>query len=331
MCLLITQPKNTPSLTDIWLKDMYSFNSDGVGVMFLHNNQLVIKKDLPKSENDFIKFYKENIQGKNCSFHLRMRTHGEIDLLNCHPYEILNKKNDGLDMWLSHNGILSFGNDADKTKSDTWHYIKNYLKPLLKENPSLAFNNAFIKVIGDHIGSNNKFVIMDSKGRQSVINKSSGVYWGGMWLSNTYAWSSPFTVSKKPVKDAKQALADIQQIPIERKAYNTYYPSIYGTTYEDCDAWDFYEEIENALDSMSYCGFTLNFDYQDCLDFIDLYGIHNFNDIVSMGLDNTITNNTLNNVFLNPHNAKNQFSWLNYKSSRVKTYKTPLTTYEGKK
>ena len=326
MCLLVTQTKNTPTLPDVWLSDMFSFNSDGIGVMSVHNNQLVIKKELPKTANEFIKFYKDNIQGKNCSFHLRMRTHGEIDLLNCHPYEILNKKDDGLDMWLSHNGILSFGNDADKTKSDTWHYIKNYLKPMLKDNPSLAFNNAFIKVIGDHIGSSNKFVIMDSKNRQSVINRTSGVYWGGMWLSNTYAWSAPVNVSKKLVKDSKQALKDIQQLPIERVSYKGYYPSMYASEYETYDSWDYYEDIEQYLDSLSYCGFRLAFDYQECVDFIDLYGINNFYDIMNMALDGTMMEKTINDVFMKPHEAKNHYSWLNYKSTRIKTYKTPLTT-----
>ena len=324
MCLLVTQTKNTPSLPDVWLSDMFSFNSDGIGVMYVHNNQLVIKKELPKTANEFIKFYRDNIQGKNCSFHLRMRTHGEIDLLNCHPYEILNKKDDGLDMWLSHNGVLSFGNSADTTKSDTWHYIKNYLKPMLKDNPSLAFNNAFTKVIGDHIGSSNKFVIMDSKNRQSVINRSSGVYCGGMWLSNTYAWSAPMTVSKKMVKDAKQAQKDIQQLPVEKITYDGYYPTMYGSGYDS--SWDYYEDIEQYLDSLSYCGFRMEFDYQECVDFIDLYGINNFDDIMNMALDGTMTEKSLNDVFMKPYEAKNHYSWLNYKSTRIKTYKTPLTS-----
>jgi hypothetical protein len=33
MCLLVTQTNNSPALSDDWLNDFYSYNSDGVGVM----------------------------------------------------------------------------------------------------------------------------------------------------------------------------------------------------------------------------------------------------------------------------------------------------------
>jgi len=98
MCLLVTQSKKSPILSNQWLEDFYYSNSDGVGVMYVHQNELVIKKVLPKSADDFITFYHSHIVGKNCAFHLRMKTHGLIDLQNCHPYEVLNKSEHGLDV-----------------------------------------------------------------------------------------------------------------------------------------------------------------------------------------------------------------------------------------
>ena len=120
MCLLITQSNKSPALSDAWLEDFYSYNADGVGVMYSLDNQLIVEKILPKNAEDFVHFYRNNIQGKNCAFHLRMRTHGDIDLTNCHPYEVLNRSEHGIDLWLMHNGILSTGNKADDKKSDTW-------------------------------------------------------------------------------------------------------------------------------------------------------------------------------------------------------------------
>ena len=116
-----------------------------------------------------------------------MRTHGDIDLDNCHPYPILNRLEHGIDLWLMHNGILATGNKADESKSDTWHYIEDYLKPMLSANPDFAFHSSFSEIVGDHIGSSNKFILMDNEGRQTIINQSAGVYWAGLWLSNTYA------------------------------------------------------------------------------------------------------------------------------------------------
>jgi predicted glutamine amidotransferase len=143
MCLLVTQSKSSPVLSDALLTDFYDANSDGVGVMFANGGDLVIKKIIPKNAAEFIQFYRADIQGRDCAFHLRMRTHGEIDLINCHPYEVLNRAEHGIDLWLMHNGVLSTGNRANVKLSDTWHYINDYLKPMLTGNPDFAFHPAF--------------------------------------------------------------------------------------------------------------------------------------------------------------------------------------------
>ena len=191
MCLLVLQPSTAPAISPEWLADFYSYNPDGVGVMYSEDNQLVVKKHLPTSVEDLIDFYHDNIQGQSCAFHLRMRTHGDIDMTNCHPYEVLNQAEHGVDLYLMHNGVLSTGNARDKTKSDTYHYIKDYLRPLLAKNPDIAFSEKFNQAIGKQIGSFNKFVLMDNQGRQAVVNQDEGVYWSGLWLSNTYAWTAP--------------------------------------------------------------------------------------------------------------------------------------------
>lgn len=185
MCLLITQTSKAETLTDDYIEDFYWYNSDGIGVMYAEGSDLVVKKALPKNSDECIEFWRTNVDGKDCAIHLRMRTHGPVDIDNCHPYLILPG------MWLMHNGILPIGNDADKSKSDTWHYINVFLRPLLAKDPSLAFDDAFIEVISKHIGSSNKFVIMDDKGNLAHYNRDSGVTWGERWMSNTYAWTVP--------------------------------------------------------------------------------------------------------------------------------------------
>ena len=95
MCLLITKLSNSPVLADHWIEDFYDFNSDGIGIMYSENNELIIKKVLPKTEIEATAFYQKYVKGKMCAIHFRMRTHGNIDLNNCHPYEVLNKKEHG--------------------------------------------------------------------------------------------------------------------------------------------------------------------------------------------------------------------------------------------
>ena len=275
MCLLLTQTKNTPILSNEWLKDFYSYNEDGIGVMYVENNQLIIKKSLPKNVNEFIDFYHDFIKNKNCAWHLRMRTHGLIDLENCHPYMVLNQLEHGIDLYLMHNGVLSNGNKKDTNKSDTWHYINDFLKPMLCNNPNYAFTDSFKALISDHIGNSNKFVIMDNLGRESVINQDSGYYWHGFWLSNTYAWTATNSVSKTPIKNKKIIKSHTKEFPIFNPSYNlsnwnySYKNEDQYLNYENQDAMHF--EIDQYLNDFQELGLldASNLSFNDCIYFCE--------------------------------------------------------------
>jgi hypothetical protein len=255
--------------------------------MFAHHGELIIKKIIPNTAQEFIDFYRENIAGRDCAFHLRMRTHGDIDLLNCHPYEILNKAQHGIDLWLMHNGVLSTGNKADTTKSDTWHYIQNDLKPMLSGNPDFAFHPSFKALIEDHIGSSNKFVIMDNEGRQTVINQSSGVYWGGLWLSNTYAWTSSKSAKNHPVnlKKAKKQIAEKPEKVVYKYSkyaeWDSYYPAP-AWSYEK--PIDHHREVEINLDDLTYIIGDHGITVDQGLNFVYEFGIEGFVDIVDYAI-----------------------------------------------
>lgn len=182
MCLLVSQPK-TVSFTDSFLSDVYDKNSDGLGVMYAEDGKLHIYKCLPANAKDFIDFYRKHAANRGCMWHARMRTHGDVDKDNCHPYQVTD------DIWLAHNGILSTGNYADHTKSDTWHFIKNVLRPALTAQPDLMLDKEWIDFMGDLIGSGNKFGLVRADGESCIINRRQGVEFMQSWLSNTYAWS----------------------------------------------------------------------------------------------------------------------------------------------
>jgi hypothetical protein len=317
MCLLVTQSSSSPILSDAWLEDFYDFNSDGVGVMFANNGDLVIKKIIPKSAKEFIHFYRSDIQGRDCAFHLRMRTHGEIDLANCHPYEVLNRAEHGIDLWLMHNGILSTGNKANPKMSDTWHYINDYLKPMLAGNPDFAFHPAFKALIEDHIGDSNKFVLMDNEGRQVVINQSAGVYWAGVWLSNTYAWSASSSAGKKPV-NAKKAKKQAKEMPEARSSYKGY--SAYWDDYSSygVGSYGVYKKpeddiegmIESNLDDLDYMGFTHGVTVGMALDFVDEFGVDSFLDVVDQVMDGQLPTDWFNKVMEDHKVARECFPYL---------------------
>ena len=72
MCLLVKQSANAPAISDEWLLDFYESNADGVGVMYAFDGRLIVEKLLPKDGNEFVQFYKEHINGKECAFHLQI-------------------------------------------------------------------------------------------------------------------------------------------------------------------------------------------------------------------------------------------------------------------
>lgn len=316
MCLLVTQSKTSPVLSDAWLEDFYDYNSDGVGVMVANNGDLVIKKIIPKSAKDFIQFYRSDIQGRDCAFHLRMRTHGEIDLINCHPYEVLNRAEHGIDLWLMHNGILSTGNKANPKMSDTWHYINDYLKPMLSGNPDFAFHPAFKALIADHIGGSNKFVLMDNEGRQVVINEDAGVYWGGLWLSNTYAWSATKSAGKNQV-NAKKAKKQAKEMPELKSVYKGYSANHWDDGFDagsygiyKKQALDIEEVIQSNLDDLEYMGFTHGISVDQALDFVDEFGTDGFMDMVDQAIDGHIPIDWFNKVITDHKIARECFPYL---------------------
>jgi hypothetical protein len=196
MCLLITGGfaklqqtlLDTPSLLD----NIFSTNEDGVGVMYANQGVVNASKLLPKTTIElraWVAALEPQYPEQQIAMHFRMRTHGDINFEQCHPYPIPDTG-----AWLMHNGILSSGNAEDKTKSDTWHYAKDVLAPIAAQSADLLHNLAIQKLLSRDIGSTNKFAILTPDGQLSVTNRSSGVEHDGLWFSNTYAWSPELLV-----------------------------------------------------------------------------------------------------------------------------------------
>lgn len=145
------------------------------------------------SADQFVKTFRAVEKAARCRgtspwvvMHLRLRTHGLVDFHNTHPYHVKDNA------WMVHNGILSHGNESDKSKSDTWHYVKDKLSPLVSDYGEKVLDNpAIASLIRGDIGDRNKFVFFN-EGMKSprVVNMEAGIMYDGVWLSNTYAWTS---------------------------------------------------------------------------------------------------------------------------------------------
>lgn len=186
MCILIHKPAGV-TVEQEWLEDFYRTNDDGFGFMYAEGGTLHIMKKTGTVQQ-FVAAW-NRVVDKECIVHLRMKTHGKIDYENTHPYPIITRKEGG-PIWMAHNGVLRTGNSKDKDKSDTWHFINDFLRPLLKRDPHLLQEPAFCNLLEETIGDSNRFAFLDAAGRSTIIHRAEGVEWRDMWLSNTYAWSS---------------------------------------------------------------------------------------------------------------------------------------------
>ena len=188
MCLIITgtatKIRSTLLNTHGMLNDIYTSNPDGIGIMYATTKGLKVTKVLPKSYADAQQFIsKLPNDERQLAIHFRWTTHGHTNMENCHPYDVVKGY-----VAMMHNGVLHTGNAADKAKSDTWHFIQDFLASPVAEHPALVHNDKFLDMLAEFIGDN-RFVFMDGEGKISHVNYDQGIEHDGLWFSNTYAWT----------------------------------------------------------------------------------------------------------------------------------------------
>lgn len=179
MCIAIAKPANTviPKET---LEQCFISNPDGAGYMFpVKKKGLEVKKGFFTFE-DFWNEYKKD-QYRTSAIHFRIRTCGNIDEENCHPFLV----NDNLGF--IHNGIIQkVDTKKDSTKSDSWHFNESILKNL-PEN--FTENNSIVTLLENFIGWS-KIVFLDSKGQLKIFNSKKGEWDKNVWYSNS-SWKIP--------------------------------------------------------------------------------------------------------------------------------------------
>jgi predicted glutamine amidotransferase len=188
MCLIITgnaaKVRSTLLNTHALLADIFDSNPDGIGIMYGTAKGLKVVKSLPRNLGEATNMIQRMpTDDRDVAIHFRWTTHGHTNLDNCHPYDVVPGY-----IAMMHNGVLHTGNDADKARSDTFHFINDYLSDSVHKYPELIHDTGYLTMVAEFIGDN-RFVFMDGAGRMSHVNHDQGIEHDGMWFSNTYAWS----------------------------------------------------------------------------------------------------------------------------------------------
>lgn len=177
--------------TKYLLADLYDNNSDGLGAMYpTTKHGLRIRKDVPHTLAQAERFIRElPDDDRNLVLHFRMKTSGNIDRDNAHPFVVLPRS-----LAMTHNGVLSISTKSDESKCDTRHYIERILLPQLGRHPDLVDIPEWLDLVGDDIGTSNRFVFMDAEGEMYFVNRHTGVEHDGMWVANTYSFDASLLI-----------------------------------------------------------------------------------------------------------------------------------------
>lgn len=164
-------------------------NPDGAGFAVLEDDgNLLIEKGFFTFDS-FFESYKPHAK-KQALIHFRIKTHGQLDEKNCHPF-VLND-----DISFIHNGVIHCVPN-NKDKSDTIMFNEEVLQPLINMyGNDILYQKPFQKLLEETIGSS-KLAFLDKKTKEFVIiNKNLGNEKQGIWFSN-FSWVPPAPKAKK--------------------------------------------------------------------------------------------------------------------------------------
>lgn len=196
MCVIIVKDPGVELPYDK-LESACWVNSDGYGISVIDRGKIETKKVFDPKGNDPAAVAKLLEESKDLKtiLHLRFRTAGEKAEEACHPFHILTKEQDDLDMLLMHNGTMRTFEKKGSVEPDSYHFVQEIVRPLATRfgaamtNEEIIEDPLFQRILSDYAGLSNKLVIYDNNGKVLIINKDQGKQYEGWWASNEYSFN----------------------------------------------------------------------------------------------------------------------------------------------
>ncbi|HXG28059.1 MAG TPA: hypothetical protein VNJ47_04335 [Nevskiales bacterium] len=177
MCLIIHKPAGERIPEDL-LRAGASLNHDGWGLMGFDTNGKPLVERRSELNIEELLATERSLRGAEYALHLRRRTRGDTSEFNAHPFRVTD------DIYLMHNGTLGL-ETATPGRSDTWHLVHRYLRPLEKRWPGLLRDSTLHALLQIALPPENRVVLMLTRAKRLVIlNRHHGVEFEGLWLSN---------------------------------------------------------------------------------------------------------------------------------------------------
>lgn len=229
MCIAIFKPRKTQPDWSAY-QSSYDNNPDGWGFAAARNGKLIVRKGV----SSFRTFKKKFYEFRHCPalVHFRIRTSGDINDKNCHPFLI------DQDLAVIHNGILDLKCNINKNMSDTWHFVRQVLRPLNESDQSFPWNLGLSFLGEQFLGTGNKMVFLRSTGEHTIWNGDSGHYASDKhWYSNySYTYGNRHTGKPKTHTVTFSQNYDRISWPDIRSGYGYYTPQDSASRKKDADA-----------------------------------------------------------------------------------------------
>lgn len=176
MCLIIDKPAGKKLERGV-LERSLSRNPDGWGLMYADAGSIIVHKGLLPTE--FLRIAYSIPKTAHVVYHHRLATHGSKTMDNCHPFPVTD------DIYMMHNGILGITTTLEHDKTDSYHFARYVLRPMLMNDPSLFGTARFADLIESLIDKD-KIVLLRADGACQRIGE--GVERKGLWYSNEYSF-----------------------------------------------------------------------------------------------------------------------------------------------
>lgn len=197
MCLIIQRPANK-ELDFEKFKTAVDNNPDGWGLSAsLGDGELQTIRTPEKTDPEAIyRMVQEEFSDVPVLLHLRYTTAGKTILRNAHPFPILEKETDGIDLRMAHNGTLSKYKPKAGDESDTRVFVRNFVRPLFKRlrraySVEELLKDRFVHdLIDDQLSAMSVVSFIDGDGNVLNVNHdgNGGFYEDGVYYSNKYSF-----------------------------------------------------------------------------------------------------------------------------------------------
>lgn len=206
MCVIIQRDKMI-HIPFEKIKVACTINRDGYGFVINDRDKFSVIKSCNAKGNDPDAVFKLLEDAKDCdvALHLRFRTAGKIDEENAHPYQVLSKAEDGIDLWFMHNGTLNQFKQVNEDYSDSRNLnnvvLKDLMRTAYKNYGDEYLDQKYLHIILKHLKNDTSaFTFNDSNGNRLILPSTLSKEFEGWWASNDYSFREAHPRYTPPAK-----------------------------------------------------------------------------------------------------------------------------------